>query len=286
MRGPFKKKGERPTYKKKQEKANREERDRQKHQQYIEAINSIANQFASEQQQDNTSDAKRAFREKLTIGLLIATVVAAGIGDWFFYGQREEMIRAYGPLKKSAEAAERQATAGRAYLFIKPENALEDTKAVVSQTGPYRPSIQFSIKNFGQTPAVITGIKTHLYLANGMATEDPPEPNSSEAQETVDLGHAINISADLPQGRIDFMTMDSRGDGPSRIVFAAGEESGPITYIFDFRKEGPRFLQWAWFYCEVDYQDIFDKPRHTWIYARVGGTGFSYSKSEKYNHWD
>jgi hypothetical protein len=113
MRRPFKKEGHRSAYIKKQEDVKREERDSQKHQQYIEAINSIANQFAAEQQQDNASDGKRAFREKVTISLLVATVVAAGIGDWFFYGQREEMAKAYEPLKVSSDAAKTSAQAAK-----------------------------------------------------------------------------------------------------------------------------------------------------------------------------
>ena len=157
MRGPIKAEGGRPAYIKKQQDAKREERDRQDHQKYVEAINSIANQFAAEQQQDNASDSQRAFREKLTIALLVATVVVAGIGDYFFYGQREEMVKAYEPLRASAKAAEISAQAAknalekaqRPFLYEKEINFRAFKKGDAIWWGA---AVQW--ENTGNTPAV------------------------------------------------------------------------------------------------------------------------------------
>jgi hypothetical protein len=208
-------------------------------------------------------------------------------------GQLDEMKTASGlmqgqlvEIKRQSDAAEKSATAGRAYLFIKPEFAMTEINPQGSLAGPYRPAIRFSIKNFGQTPAIITSIKTHLYLTNTMATDDPPEPNSPEAMAGVeDTQWAIGAVELPPQGRADMITVESNGDEPLRILVAPTADTGTLEQKFVFQR-GRRSLQWAWFYCAITYQDIFGETRHTWLYARVGGTGFSYPKSEKYNHWD
>lgn len=282
MFGHFKKQRSKPAYVQNRERASCKKRESQQYKDNVEmirALNRVADQLVTDEQQEERRDGKKACREILTIVLVFATVVAAGIGDIFFYGQMQEMRNAYRPLV-------RQSTAGRAYLFIKPEFVMEDTQSIGPNAArdTYRPSIRFSIKNFGQTPAIITAIKTHLYLTNGMATDDPPEPDSAEGKASVDLGRPDIRPTDFINSRSDFTTIDSTGENPARIVFVGGDESGSLTATFLFLKR--RKLQWGWFYCEVVYQDIFSELRHTWLYARVGGTGFSYPKSEKYNHWD
>jgi hypothetical protein len=105
MGRPFKHQWNKPAYIQKREDAKRKEWEGQQHKQYIDTIHAITNQLKTQLQETSANDAKRAFREKLTIALLFGTIFAAGLGDWFFYGQREEMVRAYGPIKQSADAA-------------------------------------------------------------------------------------------------------------------------------------------------------------------------------------
>jgi hypothetical protein len=111
MRRPFKHSWNHAANIKKREKSKDEKRESEQHQKYVDSINAITDQLATNQQQNDTNERKRALRDKLTIILVFATVVAAGIGDWFFYGQMQEMQRAYGPIKESADAAKTSADA-------------------------------------------------------------------------------------------------------------------------------------------------------------------------------
>jgi hypothetical protein len=150
-----------------------------------------------------------------------------------------------------------------------------------------RPSIRFSIKNFGPTPAIVTKIETHLYLAAGMATPDPPEPASPEALANVETSKWFIRAVDPPQlARSDMMSIDTSDDAQIRIMFMGGAESGLLEQTFVFNSYRPQLTQWAWFYCAITYQDIIGETRHTWFYAQAQGAGFSYPKTAKYNHWD
>jgi hypothetical protein len=61
----------------------KEERD--KYEAHFASIDRIANALESTQDQEQTDDDKRAVREKLTIGLLIATVIFTALADLIFY---------------------------------------------------------------------------------------------------------------------------------------------------------------------------------------------------------
>ena len=140
---PFKQQSGKPAYVQKREDAEREQRESQDSKDHLEAINRVANELTAirnreqsvddkrEQResdylkvinrvanelmatrnQEQRDDDKRAFREKTTIALLVATVIAAGLGDVFFYGQMSEMQRAYGPIADQADAAKTAADA-------------------------------------------------------------------------------------------------------------------------------------------------------------------------------
>jgi hypothetical protein len=238
----------------------------------------------SQNNNDSTGDALARY----TLSLTIATWVVAGAAILSFGAA----LLQWSVLKSTDASAERSSTAGRAYIFIKPEIALSDNNPLGAlATGPYRPSIRFSIKNFGQTPAIITKVETHLYLTNTFGTEEPPDPSSPAALASIEAVPGNIGPVDYPRaastGNLEMLSVDTREDGnPLRIVFAGGAESGPLEQKFVFLR-GVHVLQGAWFYCSITYQDIFgEKDRHTWLYARIGGTGFTYPKSQKYNHWD
>jgi len=76
---------EHPKYRQSRHQREREHRDREEHEAHLAAINSVANELATTKKQTQADDDKKAFRDKLTIGLLILTVIAAGSGDVIFY---------------------------------------------------------------------------------------------------------------------------------------------------------------------------------------------------------
>jgi hypothetical protein len=111
MSGPLKQQRGKLAYVQKREDAKREERERRRHEDSMHiarALNRVADQLVTDEQEEEGRDGRKASREKLTIFLVFATVVAAGTGDWFFYGQMSEMQKAYGPAQQAAAAATKQ----------------------------------------------------------------------------------------------------------------------------------------------------------------------------------
>jgi len=64
-------------------------------------INAIRNEAKANRGEERREDGGKAFREKITIGLITATVIAVG---W----QVHEMIKVYGPIKEQADATQKQ----------------------------------------------------------------------------------------------------------------------------------------------------------------------------------
>jgi hypothetical protein len=65
---------EQPQFVQRQQEADEAERQRQIHQENLTSINSIADQLEISRQHQDANDKDKSFREKLTIGLLVATV--------------------------------------------------------------------------------------------------------------------------------------------------------------------------------------------------------------------
>src|ERR1700730_11057249 len=98
---PIKKQRGDPAYIQKYQNAERKKWERQQHEDNVEkvrALDRVADQLITDEKEEERRDYKKSSRECLTIFLVFATVVAAGIGDVFFYGQMHEMIRAYDPI--------------------------------------------------------------------------------------------------------------------------------------------------------------------------------------------
>ncbi|MGA7711595.1 MAG: hypothetical protein WCA81_06820 [Rhizomicrobium sp.] len=74
-----------PAYIQKRENSARSELCRQWHEDNIAAIDAVADELATDRRKNDANERKRALREKVTIALLVGTVVAAGVGDWIFY---------------------------------------------------------------------------------------------------------------------------------------------------------------------------------------------------------
>jgi hypothetical protein len=130
---PLKQRGSKLAYVQKREDAKREEQERQRHQDGVliaGALNRVADQLVTDEREDEGRDSRKAFREYLTIALVFGTVVAAGIGDVFFYGQMSEMQKAYGPIADQANAAKRAADAATKQSEIATRQAENSDKAL------------------------------------------------------------------------------------------------------------------------------------------------------------
>jgi hypothetical protein len=123
-----------PAYIQKRERAAREESERQKHAEYLAALNAIPTQLSADESQDQAADQKRRFREWLTIALLSATVIVAGTADWIFY-------------KTMVEA--RIATEENTRAWAGPSGAAIDGAVTLNNPA----SIQLSVVNTGREPA-------------------------------------------------------------------------------------------------------------------------------------
>lgn len=249
------------------------------------SVDSLTEEFKAYQAKQEAAEPAKRRRENSTLGALIAAAAFSLLLAGLSACQLKEMRKAYEPLRQSAEAASKQATAGRAYLFVQPASGQfggVDPKGQ-DATGTYRPFISFSIKNFGPTPAIITNIETHLYLSDGTPTDIIPVPKSPEAK-VMGEATAWNIEP-VDRGANAFQSIDT-SDSSTRVMLAANTDSGPLQQTFVFNK-GLHTTHGGWFYCAVTYKDIFgERDRHTYLYIRLAGSGFSYPRNSEYNSWD
>jgi len=88
-------------------------KERDDHERHLTSIDRIADAIETAQDQNQTDDDKRAFREKLTISLLVATVILTFVADAIFYAtlrdahkaSQEQLRRLDSQLKSMAESS-------------------------------------------------------------------------------------------------------------------------------------------------------------------------------------
>lgn len=235
----------------------------------LSALNKLTTHLVTQTDAERGQENDKVRRDTITLVLVFLTLIATGVGDWFFYGQREEMVRAYEPLQKSARAAEiaanaalkqaiaedRSSTAGRAYITAKLEPSLRTplvfhkTDQVVSLSI----DMHFSIKNFGQTPGVITKIETHMFISDQTKAhgsldefkeESPPNP-------TLDASIPLREKFAAPIVQKDGIITDRYAD--IQIIAPEGWESGTLSQSFSFERPAKIDAFTAnigtWFYC-------------------------------------
>jgi hypothetical protein len=202
-------------------------------------------------------------------------------------------------IKRQSVAAERASTTGRAYLFAKYETpqGFQITPVVSGiPEGPpknenFMVAVVYSIKNFGQTPAIITALDTHVLMSkDGGMINNPPDPQSDQARELFETlrGPTIRVNPSGDSG-IFLIENDSRATDPIRITIPAGGETGPLRQTFKFRdriRPSGNSAHGGWFYCAITYNDIFGTERHTFFYVGMVGAGIRYPANSAYNRWD
>jgi hypothetical protein len=155
---PIKKQRRDPAYIQKRQDSERKKRERQQYEAQIEiigALNRISDQLAADEEAEKRDHRKQGCRDWATILLIFATVIVAGTGDVFFYGQLNEMAKAYIPIKTQADAAKEaaDATLNAQRAWVGPMNASLDSKPTESQT--IKITVEYT--NSGKEPAIEVG---------------------------------------------------------------------------------------------------------------------------------
>jgi hypothetical protein len=152
--------GKRPSYVQQRRSASRLDKERDKDGKYLVAISRIADALEGTKTQDQTDDDKRASREKLTIWLLVFTVIFTGLADVIFYAtlrdSHENSMEQLGRLDKQlglmadssrqtdvqiavnkdlAAAAKDQADAARQGAAVARDNIVAGSRAWVGPNG-------------------------------------------------------------------------------------------------------------------------------------------------------
>ena len=148
MSPPDEQQGREAAHPKQHKESAAERREREKHEASLGAINSITNQLAANQEEQNASDRKKAFREKVTIGLVFLAFAATVVGDGIFYFTMRDA--------RSAAVVDHRAWIDAPVLEVpSPYNATNN--ALV---------FEYEVHNIGKTPATglffraITVLKT------------------------------------------------------------------------------------------------------------------------------
>jgi hypothetical protein len=97
---------------------------REQHEAHLRTINALTNQLAANQESEKASDEKKAFREKITIGLLVVTVVLTALTYGVFDKQLTEMRKASEGADKALEASHFAAMNALMGAHIDSDNAL------------------------------------------------------------------------------------------------------------------------------------------------------------------
>jgi hypothetical protein len=122
---------------------------------------------------EDRNDKKNRALSVVTIGLVFLTVIFTGLSWCAFRDQLEEMQRAYGPIKESADAAKKAAEAAklsadatialeRPYFFI--------TGKFIQNKGDNdpNPQIQYTITNIGRVPGIARMIYTDCFITGAL----------------------------------------------------------------------------------------------------------------------
>jgi hypothetical protein len=208
-----------------------------------------------------------------TAALALISVVTAAI----FWRQLNAMQGQLTEMKTQSLSSERASTLSRAWLFVSydiPQAPKVENKSI---------SITFSIKNVGQTPAVIVDMETHLFapIAGAFLSSTPLDPESAAS---LSLREGSTSAAISKKGEI----YDKRLGG--RLSIAGGAAVETISQTFFFERDLTPFGHGSWFYCKITYKDIFGILRHTWYYVGLYGAGSEYPNNQeiadKYDRWE
>ena len=154
--------------------------------------------------------------------------------------------------QKSADAAVASERA-RFYIVVKRHNLNEILRAIgqfpnspTMSLAPHAASIEYSFKNYGKTPGIISEVSHGLEVHHG-----PPDPVYAVSDHLF-VEHMIAAGG---------YTEQQKFDGP--ILFDTVADGLPLV-------NGEKHF---WFYGRFDYEDVFGNPQvHRWLirYVKTG----------------
>jgi hypothetical protein len=239
-----------------------------------------------------------------TAVLAFATVVSAVVAGFTLtaiQGQLDEMRKAAvdakttaDAAKKSSEATERLSTSNRAWLLVR---FISRDDATISPGGFFATDARFQIRNYGQTPAIITSAIPHLFFQIGILGKEP-DPVAQEAAKLHEIRDVILI--DRKTG--DQLPANNFFSHDAQVIIGPNECLCEVIGNFIFRRADVFALGGSdsdrqtlirggtfYFYVLLKYRDIYETDRETSYYARLFGPNLAQAPSpendKKYNHW-
>ena len=183
----------------------------------------------------------------LTLLLFIAAACQIGL----FWWQLRLIASTVSDTRKSAEAAERIATATMASVGQMRDTAQRQLRAYLCIAGgqmrfpsPDAPEAEVMIKNFGQTPAYNVRQWIHMWITDHPLRAALPEPPQ-------DFKMSVDV---LGPGSYSTMLMPKQPPVPAASIPLLGTSEGTI-----------------FIYGEVRYRDVFGKDRFTKYRLIYGG---------------
>lgn len=166
----------------------REEREREQYERGVRAINSLTTQLDTNQTRQDASDDKRAFREKLTIFLVLATVTATIIGDGIFYETMQDARAAASNANEKSQAA--LIVAARTNQKALDESALENRKTLASED-------RASVKQYAAMQSQIDVMRTQRedFVAQNLPDFVPDDPFFLFTEGKDNSGNIVGWSA-------------------------------------------------------------------------------------------
>jgi hypothetical protein len=156
--------------------------------------------------------------------------------------------------------------------------------------------IKFNLENDGNTPAIITKVTLHLFVAGDEWPPAEPDPTSSTS---IPLMESYRMPLISPQSGIVISDLFSSNE----IVIPAHGSLGSMEEDFSFinrtssqltieaKQERPNTpvipigARRMWIYCLIDYKDTSGLTGQTSYYAELAGTMASMPQHDQYNYW-
>jgi hypothetical protein len=180
--------------------------------------------------------------------------------------------------KKSIELSAIAATQKRAIVFIEFVNGSRSEHELGNENKAI--SIKYILRNYGESPAIITKLESHIYIS-----ENEPDLKSPSA-----LSSREDMS--VPGGEYS-----AAASGTNILVVAPGSSSEPIQRDVGFRGEKIkhitnlngidfpfRYQNQMWLHCIAYYKDVYGFQRETSYFARINAAA-SPSSNQEYNYW-
>jgi hypothetical protein len=237
------------------------------------------------------------------IATLIAAVVAAFVAYWAYTAASNAVFEAQ---KQTAQAV-RQAdaavsgndisrAANRAWLFV--EFVSRDRFERTDRTPRFNIDITFKITNFGQAPAIIESLESHMFWNSNIPGFYEPDP-------IIDKTYQEDLFGGLIEPTRNIMIADQHpfrsGDASSfnrvatnQIIVKGG--AGELHLIFNgnYKFQRPAVTGGfasnnILFFCIIHYKDVHGLNGETGYYARIDASGRGTLRPtpehEKYNYW-